>query len=174
MMLDSVKYRIQEVESVFSMAGRYPSDSAELEHWTRYLCVLSSATLQSSLHSILNEYVRSSSNITVQRFVRVQLDRTRNPSPSESVGLPREFDEQWAQDVRRFMKGEKADAIRSIVSNRNNVSHGRTCTATIRDLRNWFDHAKKVIQFCHDLVLGKPRMDGGKLTQNSSGSLETP
>lgn len=66
MMLGTVEHRIQEVESVFSMASRYPSDSAELEHWTRYLCVLSSATLQSSLHLILNEHVRSSSDITVQ------------------------------------------------------------------------------------------------------------
>lgn len=65
-MLGTVEHRIQEVESVFSMASRYPSDSAELEHRTRYLCVLSSATLQSSLHLILNEHVRSSSDITVQ------------------------------------------------------------------------------------------------------------
>ena len=164
MMLDSVNHRIQEVESVFSMAGQYPSDSAELEHWARYLCVLSSATLQSSLHLILNEHVRSSSDITVQRFVKIQLDRTRNPLPSEIVGWHKEFDEQWGEEIRRFIKGEKADAIRSIVSNRNNISHGRTCTVTIRDLRDWFDHAKDVISYCHDLVLGKPRLDEDKST----------
>lgn len=66
MMLGAVEHRIQEVESVFSMAGGYPSDSAELERRTKYLCVLSSATLQSSLHLILNEHVRSCSQITIQ------------------------------------------------------------------------------------------------------------
>lgn len=163
-MLESVEYRIREVESVFTMADECLPDSAQLEHWARYLCVLSSATLQYSLHSILNEHVRSSSNITVQRFVRIQLDRTRNPLPSEIVGWHKQFGEQWGQDIRRFIKGEKADAIRSIVSNRNNISHGRTCTVTIRDLRDWFDHAKDVISYCHDLVLGKPRLDEDKST----------
>lgn len=164
MMLESIEYRIQEVESVFSMAEKCPPDSAELAHWTRYLCVLSSATLQSSLHSILNEHVRSSSNITVQRFVQIQLDRTRNPSRDEIVRLHEKFDEQWGRDIRRFVKGEKADAINSMVYNRNNVSHGRTCTATIRDLRNWFSHAQQVISFCHDLVLGNPRLDEDEST----------
>lgn len=156
MMLGPVERRIQEVESVFLMADRYPPDSAELEHWTRYLCVLSSAALQASLHLILNEHVRSSGDITVQRFVGIQLDRTRNPSPSEIVNLHTQFDEQWGQEIRRFIRGERRDAIESIVINRNNISHGRTCTITVGDLRKWFDHAKQVILFCHDLVLYKP------------------
>ena len=167
MMLGTVESRIQEVESVFSMAGGYPSDSAEFEHWTRYLCVLSSATLQSSLHLILNEHVRSSSQITVQRFVRAQLNRTRNPSPSEIVSLHTQFDEQWGQEIREFMRGERRDAIKNIVSNRNNISHGRTCTVTIRHLRKWFDHTKQVILFCHDLVLGKPKLGESEPNLNS-------
>ena len=166
-MLGAVEHRIQEVESVFSIAGGYSSDSAELEHWTRYLCVLSSATLQSSLHLILNEHVRSSSQITVQRFVRIQLDRTRNPSPSEIVSLHTQFDEQWGHEIRQFLRGERRDAIESIVSNRNNISHGRTCTVTIGDLRKWFDHTKQVILFCHDLVLGKSELGEPESNLNS-------
>lgn len=49
--------------------------------------------------------------------------------------------------------------IKSIAINRNNISHGRTCTVTIGDLRKWFDHAKQVILFCHDMVLDKPKSE---------------
>lgn len=54
-----------------------------------------------------------------------------------------------------FIIDEKADAIRSVVSNRNAVSHGGTCNATIGDLSTWFEEVKQVITFCHDLVLGE-------------------
>lgn len=155
-MLESIESRLQDVESVFEIASKCSDDPDELVHWVRYLCVLISATLQSAIQSILREHVRSTgSPASVQRFVSNQLDRTRNPSPDEIVGIHRKFDIQWGQEIRRFVADEKAAAITSVVSNRNAVSHGGTCTATLGDLSTWFSEIKQVIRFCHDLVLGE-------------------
>lgn len=155
-MLDSIAVRLQDVESAFNLARKYADESDELAHWVRYLCVLVSATLQSAIQSILNEHVRTAgSPVSVQRFVGYQLDRTRNPSRDEIIRIHRQFDAQWGQATKEFIIDEKADAIRSVVSNRNAVSHGGTCNATIGDLSTWFEEVKQVITFCHDLVLGE-------------------
>lgn len=159
-MLESIESRLQDVESVFKIASNCSDDSDELVHWVRYLCVLISATLQSAIQAILREHVRSTGSPTsVQRFVSNQLDRTRNPFLSEIIGIHNRFDTQWGQRIKGFVTGEKAAAITSVVNNRNAVSHGGTCTATIGDLSNWFKDIEEVISFCHDLVLGEFQED---------------
>ena len=155
-MLESIENRLQDVESAFELARKCSDDSDELVHWVRYLCVLVSGTLQSAIQSIFKEHVRSTQiPVSVRRFVWQQLDRTRNPTPGEIIRIHNQFDTQWGQTIKEFMKDEKAAAIRSVVNNRNTVSHGGTCTATLHDLSNWFSDVKQLIAFCHDLVLGE-------------------
>ena len=157
-MLESIEDRLQDVESAFKLARKSPDESDERRHWVRYLCVLVSATLQSAIQSILKEHVRATGiPVSVRRFVWKQLDRTRNPSRDEIIRIHDQFDGEWGESIKKFIVDEKAAAITSVVSNRNTVSHGGTCNATIRDLSNWFSEVKQVIGFCHDLVLGESR-----------------
>lgn len=162
-MLESIESRLQDVESVFKIASNCSDDSDELVHWVRYLCVLISATLQSAIQAILREHVRSTGSPTsVQRFVSNQLDRTRNPFLSEIIGIHNKFDTEWGQGIKEFVTDEKDAAIASVVSNRNAISHGGTCTATIGDLSNWYKEIRQVIRFCHDLVLGDSQSGNGE------------
>ena len=157
-MLKSIEDRLQDVESAFKLARKSPAESDERGHWVRYLCVLIAATLQSAIQSILKEHVRTTGiPVSVRRFVWKQLDRTRNPSRDEIIRIHNQFDGQWGDSIKKFIVDEKAAAITSVVSNRNTVSHGGTCTATIGDLTDWFGEVKQVISFCHDLVLGEGR-----------------
>ncbi len=117
-----------------------------------YLCVRTSGYVESSVKTILREYVKSKTSNTapdITNFVNKQLDTTFNPRPSEVLKLIGQFNSKWRENLRDAIKGRLGDSLDSIVVNRNRVAHGVDVNLSLRDLGKWFEDAQEVVELVY-------------------------
>ena len=160
MLLKPVQEGIQHVESAFARAQRLPDDPEIRADWACYLCVLTSGNLEVCFVEIFSAFARSKSAPPVHQYIESHLARFYNPNPEKIIDLHKRFNEPWGIQIKNFLVGQKRDAITSIVSNRNRISHGKTSDVTIARIHDWFEQSKEVIAFSHSLVL--PDLDKTK------------
>ena len=139
-------------------------DSEVVSHFTAYLCVKTSGYVESSLRTILLDYVDST--ISEQRlvnFVESRLTRTLNPRKRAILDLAGEFDQDWKNGLDLSIGNDLARSLSEIAKMRNDISHGRDVDLSLKDLKYHFENAKRVVEV----------IDEQCLTSKSSPSLST-
>ena len=123
--LDVIRAK-QRVDHLFTQT-RFVSGDLEIQsHWARYLCVVVSGFLESSVRQLYASYGRRRASPQIARFVDSQLKFFQNPKTEKILELARSFDSTWETELRTAAGGEPKDAIDSIVANRNNIAHGES------------------------------------------------
>ena len=155
-MIEPVHQQIQNVEAALSSADDLPDDIDIRSHWAKYVCILVSASLEACLEAIFLDFAhRHSKSEYLYSYAEWHLLRHGNPNRENIIRLHNRFSEQWGDEVKKFIQGQKIDAIKSISDNRNSIAHGgeQIDPITIYDLRKWFEQIKEIIAFSHKLVL---------------------
>jgi RiboL-PSP-HEPN len=116
-------------------------------HLSNYICVLLSGLLETSIREIISIHSEKRSAPTIANFVKESLERFQNPDPESIYMLFNRFDGDIGERLNSFWSDEIKDAIGSIVGNRHLIAHGRDTTLTITRVLEWFNAAKKFINF---------------------------
>jgi hypothetical protein len=114
-------------------------------HWARYLCVLTSGLLESSVRILFAQYARTVSHANVARFVDEELERFQSAKMANILGLAREFSEAWADQLESDTVGERKDAVDSIVANRHLIAHGEDVGISYVRMKDYYRSAVEVI-----------------------------
>jgi hypothetical protein len=93
---------------------------------TKHLCVLSSGFVEVACRDILERYAVKRSAPTIRRFVSSRLSDFQNPKVGKIYELFGAFDPVLATTWLEALSDEQAGAIDSIVSNRHQITHGRS------------------------------------------------
>ncbi len=146
----AVKQHKQRLDHIFSQVSAF-SSAPELEsHWARYLCVLVSGFVETSIQTIFSEYAKKRSSREVASYVESRLKRFQNPSMQRIVDLIGEFNPVWRESFELATEGEPKDAINSIVANRNNIAHGESVGITYSRIQQYYENAIKVVDLIDD------------------------
>lgn len=133
--------RKQRLESLFDSYDRLPESPPNIRaHWVRYLVVLTSGFLETSVSFIYTAYAEDKASPRLQKYVSAQLDSPGNLRMDRLCRLIGSFGEDWLEEVTQLPDyGRIKAAVDSIVSNRNNVAHGEDISTTILQLREYYD-----------------------------------
>lgn len=143
--------REQRLDSLFARAGRAARDPELQSHWARYLCVLVSGFLETSIRTIFASYASARASTEVARFVTSQLGFLRNPKMGRILELVRAFSADWEEQLKAATEGEIQEAVNSIVSNRNHISHGRDVSLGLVGLQGYYKSAKKLVKLIEQM-----------------------
>lgn len=116
----------RRLDALFARVSTLSGDAELQSHWARYLCVLASGFIESSVREILSEYTKTKSHPRVLSYVEQQLRRFQNPNMEAILQLVGAFDPEWRSELDEATEGEVAAAVNSIVTNRHGIAHGRT------------------------------------------------
>ncbi len=117
-----------------------------------YLCVKTYVYVELSVQIILIEYVKSATNDgPVGNFVNDQLRINRALKRSELLKLLGKFSQEWKQNLGEAMRGKLGDSLNSIVSIRNNISHGDDVDLSLIRLQDYYNDVQKVVELVHDV-----------------------
>ena len=142
---EAVRYR-QQLDQLFKRIAAYQEDLELQSHWARYLCILTSGFLESSVRSIYGQYARTRSAPFVANYVDGQLKRFQSPKMGNILELTKSFSPVWEERLRDAVDGERKDAIDSIVAVRHNIAHGRPVGITYHRIRRYYENAIKVVE----------------------------
>jgi len=120
-------------------------------HWARYLCILVSGYIETSVRLIYSDYVKNKANQNVVNFVSSKLENFQNPNMNKILDLTGDFNSQWKIDLENATGGELKDSVDSIVSTRHNIAHGRNVGIGYIAIRKYYQNAIKVIELIDNL-----------------------
>ena len=138
--------RQQRLDDLFEKV-KGVSDLELQSHWARYLCVLVSGYLETSVRAIYSEYSSKRADGNVANYVSSRLERFQSPRMGNILELTRAFSRQWAEELENATEGELKESVDSIVANRHNIAHGRDSGISYARIRENYQNAIKVIEF---------------------------
>lgn len=141
-----IERRRTRLDVVFTKVGSLTGDLELQAHFSRYLCVLVSGFLETSIRTILSQYASDKSAPNIARFVDGQLKSFQNPRMSNIVNLTRAFSEQWADQIDASTQGELKDAVDSIVANRHLIAHGEDVGISYVSVKDFYGRVVRVLE----------------------------
>lgn len=138
--------REQRLDSLFAKAGRVARDPELQSHWARYLCMLVSGFLETSIRAIFARYASERAHPQVASFVTAQLGFLQNPKMGKILELVGKFSPDWQKQLEAETSGEIKAAVNSIVTNRNKIAHGEDVSLGLVGLQRYYKSAKKLVR----------------------------
>lgn len=142
--LEAVRYK-QHLDSLFGQISVFSGNSELQAQWARYLCVLVSGFLETSIRSIYGEFARRTASPYVANFVKCELGSFQNPKMGKILDLTRAFNPQWANQLEAATEGELKDAVDSVVANKNQIAHGRDVGITYARIKSYYEDVIQVV-----------------------------
>lgn len=146
--IEIVRYQ-QRLDALFEKVEDI-SDIELQSHWARYLCILVSGYLETSVRTIYGEYTSKRADKNVANYVSSKLGSFQSPKMGNILELTRAFSRQWAEELEIATEGELKESVDSIVANRHNIAHGRDVGVSYVTIREYYQNAVKVIELIED------------------------
>lgn len=148
----------QSIEDLLDRAAALGAEHDYLRaHLAQHICVVASGAIEVACRSILSTYVDKAGCPRSSRYIRSQLGSFQNPKPQKIEDLIMAFDPTWKKQLDPHFDEEVKSAIGSIVSHRNNISHGKTSTVTLGQLKPWLAKAKTFCLALERVVFPPPK-----------------
>ena len=144
MNVEVLRYR-QRLDYLFQKAADLVDTPEIQSHWARYLCILVSGYIETSLRHLLVSYAETKSHPRVARFVSRRLSRFENFNMEEILVLVGSFDRDWRKELERDLGDEVKATIDGLVSVRNNIAHGIDVSIGIETMRKYYENASKLV-----------------------------
>ena len=149
-----IESRENRLDSLFKRIEHAAEDPELQSHWARYLCILVSGFLETSIRTIFARYARERAHPKVAGFVTAQLGFLRNPKMGKILELVHAFSADWEEQLKAATEGEIQAAVNSIVTNRNHIAHGRNVSLGLVGLQGYYKSAKKLVRLLEELCDG--------------------
>ena len=149
----AVAYK-QRLDVLFKRVSSSPDD-LDRAHWARYLCVLVSGFIETSLGAIYSDYARKRAAPDVAAYVCARLAKLTNMKMADVCGLAGEFNRSWRCHLEQATAGEIKDAVDSVVANRNLIAHGRDVGISYHRVKDYYGSVVTMVELVESTVLGE-------------------
>jgi hypothetical protein len=111
----------------------------------RYVCILASSYLETSIRSFVAEYAERRSHPSVAAFVQSTLRYFRDPNVEKILQLVGRLGTNYRDALEQQLSDKDKDSVNSICANRNNVAHGRQSGISLGQISNYYSDARRVV-----------------------------
>lgn len=119
-----------------------------------YLVVFISGIYEDCIESLFVQRAAKSQDKEVENLVKVFLHKHfRNPEYKRIKELVKALDPKHGKTLKSNIPKKSIDGIDSIVSNKNNVAHGQSSNATIKDVIQYHASAIRIFQELENILL---------------------
>lgn len=139
MTLLSVHQKRQAIDNLLKLAGQYSAGSPTNRDLTHYACIRICGFLETALQDIYYEYARKTGSPNTARFVSKRLARNATPWAGNIETLAEQFNPEWKDELTKLLNSNsRREAINSLVGNRIPIAHGRSSTAGLVQIQQWY------------------------------------
>jgi hypothetical protein len=137
---------MQRLDAVIARLKTLPDDAQIQSDWAKYVCVLVSGFLEQSVQTLCVDYARTRCGSTqVTHFVAEHVAWFQNAKMEKLLTLLWEFDPKFRETIENDTRGKLADAVNSVVQNRNLIAHGQHVGMSPATIIDWYKSVVTVI-----------------------------
>lgn len=147
-----ILYQQEKLQHLFEQAYQLQkNDDIDNEikvQFVWYLCVRTSGYVETSVKTILSEYMSSQTDSA--SIIDEQFRYSRGMKFREIAKLVGQFSSKWEKRLRDGTSEKLKRSLYSIVTNRNSIAHGYDVVLSLRELKKYFADAQQVVKLVHD------------------------
>jgi len=144
-----------KIDHIHALSKSLPvnTDSAYvISELCKYCCVLASAAIDVCMEDCLLEYCDRAKDQRVVSYIKDRLGRARNPTITTIGAILESFDQHWKIRLDTFADQRIRSDVGSIVSNRNEIAHGRNSQVSFGRLVPWVRSARSLCEHMEAIV----------------------
>jgi hypothetical protein len=146
--------RKQSIDHLFSIIDAIiheeRTDNEVKSCLAKYLCVVVSGFLETSIRDIYSDYAENKSHENVTSFVTISLKSFQSPKMGNILLLTEAFSGDWKLELEKKSIGEIKDSIDSLVDNRHHIAHGRDVGITYDSIKKYYKNTVKLLKLIED------------------------
>lgn len=129
-------------------------DEKMLSMLSSYLCVLISGIYEDSVEYLFQQRAGKNGDTELSSLIQYLIDKQfRNPFYASIKDLVENLNPSFAVAIHNKAGMRGIEAINSIVTNKNNLAHGKYAEATFNDVKQYHESAKCIIEELERLLV---------------------
>jgi len=141
----------QRLDAAFNRAKLLGSADFELQaDFARYLCILVSGYIETSVAEITMEYCRNRAQPNVSNYASRELSRLQNLKAERLLQVVGAFSPEWREEIENYIDGRRKDALNAVIDLRNKIAHGESVTLTYSRIREYDAAIQEIVDFLTD------------------------
>lgn len=155
-MLNGCDAELNDLQNTVNKLG---NTSPVAPYLTKYAIIRACGTIEQAFKTIVADHCSADSKAQVREFLRVRVrESSSNPSWEQICKLLKDFDKAWNEGFKTRVNAD-ADAnqikqsLKSLVDARNDFAHGGNPSTTIGDVKDYFDHASRIVRHLDSVVV---------------------
>lgn len=122
--------------------------------FTQFLCVRVSGYFEVAVKRVFAEHVRTQVPYApINRYLAVSLKRLNTVDAGQLYTVAEAFDAEWKKSIKEYVRGGRAAAIDSVVSQRHRIAHGEDSTISHAHLVEYYRCVAEVVAYLDDHYL---------------------
>jgi len=122
----SLERRLDELRDAVAERPKTRSDDEQI--WlTRFLVLRACGYLEQAVHETLRGYLNQKSSGMVRAFTLSWIERSRNPTPANLLGMVGRLDANLLQQLTDFLEGDEKrieNELHLLIGRRHQIAHG--------------------------------------------------
>ena|SRR5690606_4986628 len=153
----NVQSLIEECDNDFVRIERIidvlTSTNPAVPYLTKYVIIKACGTLEQAFKVLISDYSCKGQSPQIKKFVDISFrESSINPNLQNIHKSLKQFDENWNINFKTYLNADSEKAkiktsITSLNNARNQFAHGGNPTVTFNDVKDYFDDAKKLINY---------------------------
>lgn len=146
--------RFREIDAAIKQARASSAGDHRLQaSLASYLVVLIAGYYEDSVEHLVEVRAGKSGDTDVQNFVRECVHRSfRNPNFEQINELIGHFSGSYKKALAELVNAKARTAINSIVTQKNNLAHGKPVTVTLGDVETYHNSSKPIFEALETLL----------------------
>lgn len=154
--INDARIEFRKITSMINRTRRATSPSRK--YLTSYSLIKASGVIEYSIKTILADFHTGASPQAILYIDTNVRDSSKNPSLENIYSLLKQFDRGWHSSFkttlnRRTDSNRLKDSLRSLCENRNNFAHGKPCTVSFNDIKQYFEDSVLVVEILDSIVI---------------------
>lgn len=133
------------LDKLFQDVSGLDDSDVNKAHLTRYLCVRISGYLEVVVRYLIADLCDGTSPTPISNYVQTRSKYITNLSFKKICELLHEFSSEWHEEFAKSITDEQKSSLNSVVSNRNNISHGNSDNTSFHEMKKYYLHIKEVV-----------------------------
>lgn len=120
-----------------------------------YLVVYISGIYEDCIEYLFIQRAGINNDEEIKNFVKTLIDHHfRNPNYENIKKMVKALDPRYKDIFYEKINNENVVALNSIINNKNNIAHGKSSNATIREIKNYHKNTLKIFEVLEEILLG--------------------
>ena len=154
--IDDTRMEFRKITSMINRTRRATSPSRKF--LTLYGLMRASGAIEYSIKTIFADFHRGASPQAIMFIDTNVRDSSKNPSLDNIYSLLKQFDSGWTSAFKTTLKAHaNADrlktSLKSLYDNRNNFAHGKPCTASFNDIKQYFEDSVIIVEMLDSVIV---------------------